>query len=175
MNRLRSELKAKEFLENKANLKEKTIITKKNFKAKQEDVFNQLCPTRELDWIDGWECDIVHTTTGYAQKDCIFTTPKTNIFGEGTWVFTEYIPNDKVELIIVNEATLQKMSIGVKKITNNLSEATWTVNIIALNNEGNNIIDSLGESIPALDKAINGLEYFLENGKLLEQEKDNEK
>lgn len=169
MDTTRSDLKAKEFLANKDKYKQKTIITKKHFNASSKEVFYQLCPSRELDWIDGWACDLIYTKDGYAHKDCIFTTPETNMYGKGTWIFSGYEQNKMVELIVVNDTLLQKITISVEKEKEDSSIGIWTVNITALNEEGNKMIESLDDNIPALDKAIKGLEYFLENGTLLKQ------
>jgi hypothetical protein len=37
-------------------------------------VFSLLCPVREADWIEGWDPDVVYTTSGLAEPDCVFVT-----------------------------------------------------------------------------------------------------
>lgn len=36
------------------------------------EIFPLLCPTREYDWIEGWECDLLYSESGIAEQDCIF-------------------------------------------------------------------------------------------------------
>ncbi len=38
-------------------------------------VFPLLCPVRETEWADGWLPDLVISSSGIAERDCIFITP----------------------------------------------------------------------------------------------------
>jgi hypothetical protein len=37
-------------------------------KATIEEVFPLLCPKREEEWIPGWECETIWSTTGYNEE-----------------------------------------------------------------------------------------------------------
>jgi hypothetical protein len=37
-------------------------------------VFPLLCPVREYEWLDGWECEMIYSTSGIAEDSCIFKT-----------------------------------------------------------------------------------------------------
>jgi hypothetical protein len=61
--------------------------------ATPEKVFPLLCPTREYDWIEHWRCQMVHSESGFAELDCVFTTDFPHV-GDETWVVSVYRPND---------------------------------------------------------------------------------
>lgn len=166
MNTQRSEKKAKEFL-NQGGLKAKRKTQRliKEFNASPEEVFYQFCPSRELDWIDGWECDLVYTSTGYAEKDCIFTTPDTSILGPGLWIFTEYVPNEKLGLIrTIGDAVVIHFRVSLETIDKKTCTGIWELAYTGLNEQGNAIIDSISEQNPELAFCIDSLEYYLNNG-----------
>ncbi len=56
-----------------------------------DQVFPLLCPVREHEWIEGWSCRLVHTTSGLIEPGCVFVTER---HGEGrtTWVTTLHDP-----------------------------------------------------------------------------------
>jgi hypothetical protein len=54
--------------------------------AKLEAVFPLLCPVREVDWIEGWMPLSVVAESGFAERDCVFTTsaePNDSIWLDG--------------------------------------------------------------------------------------------
>ena len=168
MNTQRSEKKAAEFLKSKINMKRKVQVCEGVFKATPDKVFRQLCPTRELDWIEGWECDLVYSTTGYAEADCIFRTSTSNVLGEGLWVFTAYEANEKVEIVrIINDSVAMHMRIHLVDNKDGTTTGTWTVTVTALKEAGNTVIDMMPGDNVELQRAIDGLVYFLEHGELL--------
>lgn len=58
--------------------------------AAPEAVFPLLCPVREADWIEGWEPLLVVSASGYAEPDCVFTTPGTPT--NAIWYITRHEP-----------------------------------------------------------------------------------
>jgi hypothetical protein len=59
----------------------------------REQVYPLLCPIREYDWIDGWQCELIASDSGFAEENCIFKTDLPP-FGKETWYFLNYILND---------------------------------------------------------------------------------
>jgi len=59
--------------------------------ASADRLFPLLCPVREYEWIEGWECELVHTASGLVEEGCVFVTRRP---GEGTttWVTTVHDP-----------------------------------------------------------------------------------
>ena len=45
---------------------------------------------READWIEGWSPGLVVSTSGFAERDCVFTTADAN--GDAIWYVTEHDP-----------------------------------------------------------------------------------
>lgn len=59
-----------------------------------DEIFPLLCPVREHDWLEGWKASIVHSESGIAEQDAVFTTPHED--GEDTvWTITEYDPENR--------------------------------------------------------------------------------
>jgi len=44
------------------------------FQAPPGKVFPLLCPLREYEWIEGWQCEMLHSDSGIAEKNCVFRT-----------------------------------------------------------------------------------------------------
>jgi hypothetical protein len=44
------------------------------FNGSADVVFPLLCPSREYEWIPGWSCELVHSTSGVIEEGCIFRT-----------------------------------------------------------------------------------------------------
>jgi hypothetical protein len=52
-------------------------------------VFPLLCPVREAEWLDGWNYELLHSQSGYAEEGCVFrTTPPGD--PETIWVVTRH-------------------------------------------------------------------------------------
>ncbi|MEW5960564.1 MAG: hypothetical protein AB1801_22805 [Chloroflexota bacterium] len=168
MNTERSKKKATEFLTKGNNLQRKIQTYEKTFPFPPEKVFFQFCPARELDWIAGWDCDLVYTSTGYVEEDCIFTTPDTNLLGPGLWILTRYEPNRKLELVRIIGATVV-IHFRINLIDNNDGTATgvWNLTFTALNEAGNTIVEAIPANNSELERAIAGLEYFLKTGEMM--------
>ena len=168
MNTERSEKKVQAFLNSRLNLKRKIQTYEKTFHHSSEKIFFQLCPARELDWIDGWECDLVYTTTGYVEEDCIFTTPLENSLGPGLWIFTRYEPNQRLELVrVIGTSIVIHLRINLKENQDDTVTGFWHLTFTALDETGNAMIDSLPDESPEFSSAIDGLEHFLNTGELL--------
>lgn len=168
MNTERSKQKSEDFLKNGKKLKRKKQEYTKRFSFPPEEVFPQFCPSRELDWIEGWDCDLVYTSTGYVEADCIFTTPNTNALGPGLWIFTRYEPNRKLELVrILGDAVVIHFRINLIDNNDGTSTAVWNLTFTALNEQGNAIIESMPDSSTELAHAIDGLEHFLKTGEMM--------
>src|SRR5437763_11613499 len=53
-------------------------------------VFPLLCPVRETEWADGWLPELVFTSSGFAERDCVFITP--DKLGNAIWYVTRHEP-----------------------------------------------------------------------------------
>lgn len=66
--------------------------------ATPDKVFPLLCPIREYDWIEVWKCDLIHSMSGAAERDCVFFTDFRDC-GDEIWTCTRYEPNHTVEYV----------------------------------------------------------------------------
>nr|WP_319776157.1 hypothetical protein [uncultured Sphaerochaeta sp.] len=110
-----------------------------------QEVFPLLCPVREYDWIEYWQCDIVYSESGYAEMDCIF---KTNFSDDGTediWIVITYEANEKIELIVTNSNRVIRYSITLVSDNNGRTIAEWKQVITALNQKGEEFINEMTE------------------------------
>jgi len=168
MNTERSERKVKEFLTKGKNLKRKKQTYEKTFAFPPEKVFFQFCPSRELDWIEGWDSDLLYTSTGYIEEDSIFSTPATNVLGPGLWIITRLEPNRKLELVrIVGDMLVIHFRIEMINNNDGTSTGIWNLTFTALNESGNETVESIPDHSPELERAIDSLEYFLETGEMM--------
>ena len=51
-----------------------------------EEIWPQLCPVREYDWIEIWDCEVLHTESGYNELGCVFRTDFPTEGGEEIWL-----------------------------------------------------------------------------------------
>jgi hypothetical protein len=58
--------------------------------GRPDEVFSLLCPVREKEWAKGWDPIAVYSASGFAEKDCVFTTG--GEAPESIWVITEFDP-----------------------------------------------------------------------------------
>lgn len=168
MNTIKSERMAKEFLAKGQPFKRKVQITEQVFDAPPAEVFRQFCPTREKDWIDGWEADLVYTETGYVEPHCIFTTPASNIVGTGLWVLTRLEPNELLELVrIIDNDLVAHFRIDLNDNGNGTCTGTWTLKFTALNEQGNKMVEAMPDDDPLFRKIVYGLQHYLKTGELM--------
>src|SRR6266478_1257521 len=58
--------------------------------AAREKVFPLLCPVREAYWAYGWLPELVISSSGFAERDCVFITP--DKLGTAIWYVTRHEP-----------------------------------------------------------------------------------
>jgi hypothetical protein len=55
-------------------------------------VFPLLCPVREIEWADGWLPELVISSSGIAERDCVFITPDKP--SKAVWYITRHEPEN---------------------------------------------------------------------------------
>ena len=63
---------------------------RQKLEAKPATVFPLLCPVREAEWADGWLPDLVISSSGVVERDCVFITPDER--GKVIWYVTRHEP-----------------------------------------------------------------------------------
>lgn len=88
-----------------------THTYRQRLRASPERVFPLLCPVREMDWAVGWAPRLVVSSSGLAERDCVFTTPEGD--NEAIWYITRHEPAERcVEMLkITPEVTACRLEI----------------------------------------------------------------
>src|SRR5215468_3170194 len=90
-------------------------------------VFPLLCPVREAEWAEGWLPDLVISSSGVAERDCVFTT--SDEVGTAIWYVTRHEPEKWfVEMLkILPGVTACRLSIQLSEKGNEcLADVTYT-------------------------------------------------
>ncbi len=139
-----------------------------NFSALQ--IFPLLCPVEEYKWFPGWECIMVYSKTGIAEKDAVFLTKEkdgSNI----VWTVITYDPPNLIEFSIVNGLnSVERFSIILTEISHKSTELEWKImntsyskNSIEQNKNQNN------ESFNIfLEDRKKEMDYYLRTGKIIQ-------
>ena len=165
MDTKKSDKLVKKYFDRKIKHQRKVYTFAVDVKTTVEDFFPLLCPSREADWIPGWDCDLIYTSNGYAEDKCVFTTDSSNAVGEGIWTFTEFKQNEYIAFVRFQKDMLTHCKITVLDKQDGTITATWNVTQTALSEEGNRIISNL----PDISIHSTGLEkmliHYLQNKK----------
>jgi len=139
-----------------------------HIEAPPDAVFPLLCPTKEYEWIDRWECKMVYSDSGFADLDCIF---ETNFPGEGPdiWVISRYEPPAEIQFIRVNDSRAMRFSISLSDGGTGTTRAVWKQVVTGLTPEGNKLVETLSDEqyateMKTLELKVN---HFLRTGNML--------
>lgn len=137
--------------------------------ADPERIFPLLCPVREYDWIPPWDCTMIYSESGVAEKGCIFQTDREAEGGLDTWVVSEYEPPRRIAFVRVNPFRAISYEIGLSANEDGSTRLDWSQTITALNDEGDRLVaglrkDDFVELIGKLEAMLN---HYLATGKAL--------
>lgn len=148
----------------------KVLVFRKTFKATPDEVFPLLCPVREYDWIEDWNCTLVYSRTGVAEKGCVFTT---NLALGETWVCSRYEPGTLIEfvinagkhLVITFEASLESRDED--------TEINWKRTFVTLDAIGNRFLDGYSQEKydAEMGRLSQMLKHYLATGTRLSTDK----
>lgn len=129
-----------------------------------------LCPVREYDWLDGWECRMIYSRSGVAEENCIFTPDHTGHLM--IWNCNRYEPPKRIEFVtVVPDKVVTRLNISLEEVqgsTNLLWERIFT----GLSEEGN---AGVGMWKTERDADLSSkLEYYLKNGTMLRERRAKE-
>lgn len=136
-----------------------------------EAVFPLLCPVREYDWIDAWDCELVFSTSGTAEIDCVFRTAFRQDGPEDTWVVSRYEPPRAIEFVRVNALRAIRYAIHLQKAEEGRSTWVWSQTLTGLTDEGDALVASadpaaFAEKIGGIERKLN---HFLVTGTMLRE------
>lgn len=110
-------------------------------KAAVEEVFPLLCPKREEEWIPGWECETIWSTSGYNEEGAIFRTIKP--YGtELYWTTLQYDINSKIVDFLITAPRLYMFRFKIELYVNSdgLLTITFTQIFTSISDEGNTFL-----------------------------------
>ena len=140
-----------------------------NLDAGADDIFPLLCPVREYDWIQPWQCEMVYTDSGRAELDCVFKTNFPDDGPEDTWVVSRYEPPKHIEFVRINPIRSIRYSIDVIQQDDGSAQAIWKQVITGLNYEGDQFVAGFTDEAYYSEMRIlqNMINHFLRTGEML--------
>jgi len=136
--------------------------------AGPDAVFPLLCPVREADWIEGWNPPLVISSSGFAERDCVFTTSAEPV--DAVWYITRHEPDAGfVEMLKITpnvtacRLTIQLRATGVE------CEADITYSHTSLGPDGDNFVASFTEDFyrQFMQDWESRVNHYLRHGKAL--------
>jgi len=109
-------------------------------RGKPADVFPLLCPVREREWAEGWDPIAVYSTSGIAERDCVFTTGEKN--PESFWVITGFDPlNFRLEILKITPGmTVARINIHLKENESGNTDAEIVYLYTAISPQGEGFV-----------------------------------
>lgn len=133
------------------------------------DVFPLLCPVREYEWIDVWQCEMIHSASGVAEAGAVFRTAFPQDGPPDVWVISRYEPPRVIEFVRVNALRTIHYAIHLESEAAGHSRWRWTQTLTGLNAEGNALIAAVdaADFAQKIDAITSRLAHFLATGTML--------
>lgn len=139
-----------------------------HFKAPPDKVFPLLCPVREYEWIEPWQCELLNSESGIAEKSCVFRTRFPGESSDDVWVISHYEPNARIEFVRVNALRTMCLSITLADNGDGTTRAVNEQLLVGLTEDGNQALDKMAEGFSfemSMGEAM--LNHYLTTGKKL--------
>ncbi len=137
------------------------------FETTMDQLFPLFCPTREADWIPGWDAELLYTESGYAEEKAIFRTPAGSFTGEGLWTITDLRPNQLLEFLFYQKDMLTFVRLTAAGNGDGTITATWNSTFTALSEKGNELIDTMPGAEPRSAALSHMINHYLKTGETL--------
>lgn len=133
------------------------------------EVFPLLCPVREYEWIDGWQCEMIHSASGVAEAGAVFRTSFAQDGPIDTWVISRYEPPRAIEFVRVNPLRAIHYAIHLESEDAEHSGWRWTQTLTGLDAEGEALVAAVDAKVFAQKIAVleAKLAHFLITGTML--------
>lgn len=135
-----------------------------------DKIFPLICPVKQRDWLDGWNCEMVNSQSGLSEEGCVFKT-KHESEVETIWIITKYdVENYIIEYVRITWGVLAvKINISLEHRYSNITDVNTEYIFTALSEEGNEFIEGKSSKqffnmMKWWEKSMN---YYLESGKKL--------
>jgi len=100
-----------------------------------ESIWPLLCPVREYDWLEGWQCSVLHSVSGANEFGCVFSTAFASEGGLEVWTTSRYEPEVCLEFVRTNALRTILLRIDLHKATGRTT-MNWSQQITALSDSG---------------------------------------
>jgi hypothetical protein len=128
-----------------------------------------MCPVREAEWADGWLPELVISSSGIAERDCVFTTP--DKLGTAFWYITRHEPEKLfVEMLkILPGMTACRLTIQLSAESAGCCNADITYTHTSLGPEGDEFVANFTADYykKFMEVWQNALNHFLTTGRVL--------
>lgn len=154
---------------NKFDAKRITRTYVQKIEAAPDKIFPLLCPVRESEWLEGWQCQIIYSRSGLAEKDCIFKTSRDGE-AETVWTMTEYDRDKFIEFLMVTPGSrVGRLEIEIIQTSADTSDVHISYTFTALAEAGNLFIDAYTEDLfnQRMQWWERSMNHFLATGRLL--------
>lgn len=163
----KSEQFLQKFQDNPIKYKRKFLQYGGTFETTMDELFPLFCPTREADWIPGWNAELLYTESGYAEEKALFRTPVSSHTGEGLWTITDLRPNELLEFLTYQDDLLTFCRLNVIDNGDGTITTTWNTTFTALSEKGNQKIDVMPGVGPRSAMLSHMITHYLTTGKTL--------
>lgn len=143
--------------------------------ASLEEVFPLLGPTRENDWVPGWESftTLIWSESGFAEDNAVFQTAPGG--AKDVWIISQYEPMEKIVFVRFNPNVVTRLIIDLAE-EQDKTRLTWTQSQVGLSENGNSIVEAENEEsysifMKSMDAMLN---YYVQRGEMIDQETLNE-
>lgn len=132
-------------------------------------VFPLLCPVREYEWIEGWQCEMIHSASGFAEAGAVFRTSFPQDGPPDVWVISRYEPPRVIEFVRINAWRAIRYAIHLESEEGGRSRWRWTQTLTGLGAEGDAWVAAVDASDFAQKIDVLGakLAHFLATGTML--------
>ena len=148
----------------------KTRRKKMTITARPDQVFPLLCPVREYEWIEPWQCDMIYTESGVAENNCVFSTDLPDRGGPELWTVSRYERNRCIEFVRFSPGEkIVKLDIHLNGTASGHCEILWRKVFTGISENGNRVVETLADSqfdieTQMIEKMLN---HYLQTGQRL--------
>lgn len=139
--------------------------------AEPERVFPLLCPVREAEWLPGWKYRLIYSRSGYAELDCVFTSPESD-GSEKVWQCTAYDREHfAIDYMWVRAGAMTAhLEIRLARRPDGYTDAKIRYTYTSLSQAGNTELERMNEAwfVPRMEGWQTAINHYRRTGRLVE-------
>ncbi|BCS88611.1 hypothetical protein [Pseudodesulfovibrio sediminis] len=126
-----------------------------------------LCPVREYNWIEDWQCDLLHSISGVNELGCVFRTAFPTEGGPEVWLTSRFEPYEYLEFVRTNDQRIIHYTVQIKE-SHGSTTLLWTQHVTALNSDGHIYLEDKPQRFATQMKVLETmLDHYLKTGAML--------